>query len=80
MKSLTVYLVTYDPSKGKGAKFSSIKNCNLKHRFPFGQWCVTSEKVENCYLSSFFDHNLALLEGEEGKKNLKVVSAGNFGE
>jgi hypothetical protein len=45
MKSVSVYLITYDPDQAAGSKFRAVRNSHLKYRFPFGQWCVAAEKV-----------------------------------
>ena len=67
MKSMSVYLVTFDPNQASGSKFASMRNSQLKYRFPFGQWCLTSEKIETpipsqeYFTASFFDQSFTVL-------------------
>ena len=66
MKSLTIY--KYDELK---------KIFTVKLRYPNGQWCFDSIQIDDGYLSSDFNKNLAYLmdNDDEERKNLLSLTA-----
>lgn len=91
MKSFSVYLVSFDQNQvssinAAASRFASMQNNQLKSRFPFGQWCISAQRMDSAdmnsdyYLTSFHDFSFALLQGKPGQSSLSIMSASNIGE
>ena len=57
MKSLSVHEISFNPITFESGNPNlsqdvSIRKFNLKHRFPFGQWCTASEMVDSSGMDS----------------------------